>query len=552
MKKQTTAAAISAAAALTLAGCVGNIGEVEDGPSSQVACGDGAAPGRAPLRRLTRFEYNHTLRDLLDDTTSPGDAFPSEEIGNGFGNDADAQSVSSLLAEQYGVVGESVALRATATPAALEKLAPCASTITATTDAATEETCARTLIEKLAARAFRRDVASEEIDELLALRKKIRASATFAVSIASVLEAILQSPDFLYRIEWGTLDIAGRRRPTGDEMATRLSYFLWGTHPDDALRSAAKSGELTSREGVLSHARRMLDDDRARPVIRFFFDNLLPVSGLSGLERDETRYPTFSGSIGALMREETHQFLAYEIFEGGGTWPSALTAPYTFVNGPLAEFYGIEGIEGDAFQKVSLDTTKRLGLLTQAGLVAGTIHSNETNPVVRGSFIVQKLMCTKIPLPSGDILAQIKPPDPDSGKTARERYSAHADDPVCATCHQSMDPVGLVFENFDAVGLWRDTENGVTIDVSGSLPGTDGAVNGAVELVTKIAEAEATQTCFASNWMNFAYGRTLGEGDECTTEDIQTAFADSNYDVKALLLALTQTDAFLYLPKAED
>src|SRR5262249_41118947 len=152
------------------------------------------------------------------------------------------------------------------------------------------------------------------------------------------------------------------------------------------------------------------------------------------------------------------QFLEYEIFEGPGSWPSALTAPYTFVNGPLAQFYGIPGVQGDAFRKVPLDTTKRLGLLTQAGVLAGTIHSNTTNPVVRGSFIVQRMMCNKIPLPTGDIAAKVKPPDPNSGKTARERFTKHSDDPVCSGCHQYMDPVGLALENYDPVGLWRDTE----------------------------------------------------------------------------------------------
>jgi hypothetical protein len=201
---------------------------------------------------------------------------------------------------------------------------------------------------------------------------------------------------------------------------------------------------------------------------------------------------------------------------------------------------------------VELDTTKRLGLLTQGGMVAGPIHSNMTNPVTRGSFIVQKLMCIEIPLPSGDILAQVKPPNPDSGATARERYSAHSADPVCATCHQLMDPVGLAFENYDAVGLWRDTENGVTIDASGAVPNSDEVVPGPVQLVQKIAEAEETPVCFASHWLNFAYGRTLGAEDECTMERIQVAFAESGYDIRGLLLALTQTDAFLYLPEAQE
>ncbi|HWB81051.1 MAG TPA: DUF1592 domain-containing protein, partial [Nannocystaceae bacterium] len=384
------------------------------------------------------------------------------------------------------------------------------------------------------------------------LYQAIRSDATFDVGLASVLEAVLQSPDFLYRIERGELDDDGNLRPTGHEMATRLSYLFWGTMPDDELFAAAASGELSTAEGVLAQAERLLDDERSRPVVRFFFDNLLPVQGLSQLERDATRYPAYTPQVGASMREEAHRLLAYEIFEGSGTWSGVLTAPHTFVDEKLATFYGIDGITGDTFQKVDLDGEQRLGLLTQAGMVAGTIHSNETNPVVRGSFIVQKLMCTAIPLPTGDILDQVKPPDPYSGDTARERFGKHSEDPVCAACHRFMDPIGLALENYDAIGQWRDEENGVTIDARGELPGLDGTFDGPIELVSAIATAEATHACFAHQWSSFAYGRTLDADDACVETAVADAFVASGSDIRQLLLDLTQTDAFLYLPIAPE
>jgi hypothetical protein len=194
---------------------------------------------------------------------------------------------------------------------------------------------------------------------------------------------------------------------------------------------------------------------------------------------------------------------------------------------------------------VNLDP-KRLGFMTQAGIMAGTTHSNNTNPVVRGSFIVQKLLCIKIPLPDASIADKVKPPDPYSGKTARERYTQHRQDPVCNSCHQLMDPVGLAMENFDAVGLYRDQENGVTIDASGAVPGTQGTVNGAPELARKLATADSAQTCFANHWMELAYGKTLTPDDECVRASLAIAFQKANYNVKQLLLQLTQTDAFLY------
>ncbi|HVJ16160.1 MAG TPA: DUF1592 domain-containing protein [Polyangiaceae bacterium] len=520
--------------------------------SSNPLCQDGKVrPGRAPLRRLTRFEYNNTVRDLLGDTTKPANDFPSEELGNGFGNDADTLSVSSLLAEKYVAAAEALATSVTSTPAALAALHTCAATVTTDTEAA----CARSVLESVGARAWRRPLETTEVDELAALYALTREGTSFAVGVASAIEAILQSPDFLYRIEWGVPDASRPelKRPSGYEMATRLSYLFWGSTPDATLTTAASSGALTTAEGIRAQAAAMLDDARSRPVVRFFFDNLLPIPALTALERDEAVYPTFYAAIGQARHEETPTFLEYEIFQGGGTWPSVLTAPYTFMNGPLATYYGVPGVTGDAFQMVQLDTTKRLGLLTQASIMAGTTHSNHTNPVVRGSFIVQKLMCKKLALPGPELAALVKPPDPYSGATARDRFSQHSADIVCAGCHQFMDPIGLALENYDAVGLYRETENGVVIDASGGVPDTGITVNGPIELAQRLSEQEETNTCFASHWANFAYGRVLDESedDACTQTSLNDAFKASGYNVKQLLIALTQSDAFLYLPGAQ-
>jgi hypothetical protein len=505
-----------------------------------------ARPTRAPLRRLTRFEYNNTVRDLLGDTTSPANLLPAEELGNGFGNDAAGQAVSSLLAEQYASVAEGIAARATATPMALTRLAACGGAVTP----ASEEACARTIVEGFTPRAFRRPLATGEADALLALYRSARAldGASFGSAVAAVLEAVLQSPDFLYRIELGAPDPArpGLRRPTGDEMAARLSYFLWGSMPDEPLRAAARSGALATADGVLEQATRLLSDMRARKVVRYFFENLLPIGGLSDLERDKALYPSFTPGIGALMEEETKRLLEYEIFTGSGTWPGVLTAPHTFLNATLAAYYKIPGVQTMGFQKVSLAGSPRLGLITQGSLMAGTTHSNHTNPVVRGSFIVQKLMCMKVPLPDASIAEKVKPPDPYSGKTARDRYAAHREDPVCKSCHAVMDPVGLALENFDAVGLYRTTENGVTIDATGGVPGVDGMVDGAADLARALASTDAAQSCFVGHWLQLAFGKTLGPDDACLQAELEAAFKQSGHNVRQLLLDVTRTDAFLY------
>jgi hypothetical protein len=515
-----------------------------------MACQDAAIHSeRAPLRRLTRFEYNNTVRDLFGDNTQPANALPPEELGNGFGNDADTISVSGLLAEQYGIVAEGIADRVTSSPTALAKWAPCASTVTV----ATEDACLLTIIDSLAPRAFRRPLAADESDELFALAQSLRSSAggTFATSVSGLIEAILQSPDFLYRIEFGVPDPVRPelRRPSGDEMATRLSYFFWGTLPDEPLRAAASTGELLSAEGVRAQAARMLDDPRSRTMMRFFFDNLLPINGLTDIERDRTLFPKFSSELGAAMREETQRFLEHEIFEGEGTWPSVLTAPYTFVNGPLADLYGIPGVTGSDFVQVPLDTSQRLGLLTQAAVMTGTITTNRSNPVLRASFILNRLMCRKISLPTDPaILALVKVPADASGATARERFSKHSSQAVCHSCHQFLDPIGFALENYDPIGQYRSEENGVTIDASTQMPGSGETVVGGVELARWLAETSDTQDCFASHWVEFAYGRSLGQDSECTRAAVNVAFEQSGYNVKEMLLSLTQTDSFLYYP----
>jgi hypothetical protein len=187
--------------------------------------------------------------------------------------------------------------------------------------------------------------------------------------------------------------------------------------------------------------------------------------------------------------------------------------------------------------------------LTHAGVLAGPIHTNHENPVVRGSFVVQKLLCNPIPFPSGDVAAKVTPPDPNSAATARQRFTQHSLDPVCRACHQNMDPVGYALENFDVIGQYRTQENGVTIDVSGqtALLG-ETPFNGAIELGQRIAASEEAQKCFAGQWMNFGYGRTVVDDETCTITNVQNKFKETGYNIKELLLALTQSDAFLYLP----
>jgi len=521
-------------------------------PQQSACTTDTQQPSSAPIRRLTRNEFNNTVAVLLGDTTSPGLNLPPEVLGNGFSNDALQQTVSADLVSGYNDVAAGIASRAVAaTP--LSKLLPCAASATTGTS---QDSCAQTFINSWVPKAYRRPLAAGEGDALLALEKSVTSADTFSSGIAAVIEAVLQSPDFLYRPEFGTADPKqpSLRRPTGDEMATRLSYLFWGSSPDDALRAAAVSGELVTSEGILKNAKRLLDDDKAHGVVKFFFDSLLPITTLTDQTRDTTKYPNFSPQMGSFMRTETEKFLDNQIFVENGSWPSVFTANYTFVNESLAKFYGISGVTGTAFQKVSVDPSQRRGLLTQGSIMTGTTVTNSTNPVLRGSFILNKLLCMNISLPSDPaILALVAVPLDVNGPTARERYTEHSKQTLCQGCHRLIDPVGFALENYDAVGQYRTTENNVTIDASGKLPQATEVISGAVQLAQQLADSAQVQQCFAQHWIEYGYGRSMRgtPEDRCLQENINTAFKASGYNVKQLLLDLTQTTAFQYLPAQE-
>jgi hypothetical protein len=282
--------------------------------------------------------------------------------------------------------------------------------------------------------------------------------------------------------------------------------------------------------------------------VRYFTDTLYGVAGLDALERSPDLFPTYTRSLGPLFREETERFIDSVVWEGTGNFATLFNASYTFVNGPLATFYGLPGVTGDQFQRVERDPSKRLGLLTHASVLASTTPGSRNNPVVRGKFIYEQVFCQQVPSPPASL--NVKEPPPDPTRTTRERFTAHRVMEPCKTCHVMLDPIGFGLENFDGVGLWRDTENGKPIDASGEIPNVDvaGEFNGPAELGKKIASSNDARNCFADKWFAFAYGRVLGDGDACARAQLESAFRASGGNVKALLLAATQTDAFLYLP----
>ncbi len=498
------------------------------------------------MRRLTRFEYNNTVRDLLGDTTRPADAFPPEEIGNGFGNDANALSVSRLLAEQYVTAAKGIAERFVADTARYTATLGC-------DPAAGENACAETFIEGFGASAYRRPLGPAEKAHLVALYGQVRAlSLDFKTAIGAVIQACLQAPAFLYRVEFGTAAAGSTTVLKIDdfEMASRLSYFLWGTLPDAALLTAARAKQLGTPAEVRAQAERMLGDARARDVVRYFHETLFGLAGVERISKNPQQFPEFTVQIPGLLKQETERFLDYVIWEGAGDVKTLLTANYSFMNAELAGYYGVSGRpnapRGSSFERIDLEPSRSAGFLTQAGLLASLTPGTQTNPVLRGLFVRKNLLCNPPPPPPPALM--VKEPSPDPTLTTRERFKAHSADPSCYACHRMLDPVGFTFEHYDAVGRWRDTDNGKPIDATGEIIETDvaGPVANAVELAGKLAQSHEVEQCMVRNWLTYSYGRGETADDACTRASLELAFAQSGGRIKDLLVALTQTDAFLY------
>lgn len=522
----------------------------------EAACSSAAPdPGPAYIRRLSRYEFNNTVRDLLGDKTQPARDFPTEERKLGFDNNATAVTVSPLLSEQYLIAADTLATAAV--EANLLSLVGC----DPTKDPGGEDACARSFVTNFGKRAYRRQLSTDEIAVLNDVYAAGKTSADYKAAIRMVLTTMLLSPRFLYRVEFGVPARAGETVVRLDpwETASRLSYLLWGSMPDAALFNAASMGKLSTVDDIRVQAERMLTDKKAREVMLRFNEQWLELEHLEDAQKDLTVYPKFNKAVLPLMREETSRFLDTVIWDAEGDLPSLFTAQYTFLDPGLAAHYGLPAppaqvmppagsMKMSSFQKMATDGVKRAGLLTQGSFMTSLSKANQTSPIYRGKFVREQLLCQPLPPPPNDIV--IVPPALDKNLTTRERFTAHRADPACAGCHNLMDPVGLGFENFDGTGVWRDNENGKPVNASGELNATKNPAkfNGAVDLGKKLAGMEEVRDCFAIQWFHYGFGRGESTRDACSVAMLKQRFAAGGYKIKNLLLAMVQSDAFLYRP----
>lgn len=487
-----------------------------------------------PLRRLTNEEYNNTVRDLLGDTSRPADAFPPDEAVGGFENNTVAP-VTQQLVERYMAAAEALAASAVGQ---IDRLAPCA-------EGEPREGCARRFIDSFGRLAFRRPLEDGERAGLLALYADKEKRSGHAQAIRLVLEVVLQSPKFLYRLEPLDDTSVKTRALTGYELATRLSFFIWASTPDSKLLDDAAAGKLATAEGVGDAARRLLADKRAVDGIRSFHRQWLDLRELETESKDQVLYPAFTPELKKAMVEETLRFSAHAVLQGGDAITTLLTSKKSFVNASLAKLYGVAAPAGEGFALVDLPAGQRSGLLTQASVMSVLASAEEASPILRGKFVSEKLLCLSVPPPPPGVA--IAPPKPDPKLTKKERFEVHRADPSCAGCHQMMDPAGFGFEHYDAVGAWRTVDGAFPVDSVGVISGTsdaNGEFDGAVALGERLAASQQVRRCIATQWFRAALGRSERDEDAASLDDVYQSFTRAGFDVRGLIVAITTSDAF--------
>lgn len=486
-------------------------------------------PGRTPMRRLTVTEYTYTVRDLLgEDVSALVAGFPADgRSTDGFDNAGASLGVATDQLAVFERAADSLAtLAVTQGSAARQHLAVCSEWA----DAA----CRRKVLQTFADKAWRRPTTPAEVDQLVALGANAGTSGDEQVALA--VRGILLAPQFLFRVEkLPPAGTAGRYRVSAHELATRLSYFLWSSTPDDALAQSAAAGTLVSAADVTREVSRMLGDAKAAGLTENFGAQWLALRGLGGEHRVDAAFTDYTDALGASMTKETLSLFDHVLSKGLPA-TELLTANYGFIDAPLAKFYGVSVAEGRA----ELGATERRGVLGQAALLTLTSYPNRTSVVRRGVWVLNNLLCTEPPPPP--------PPDvdttlPDSSKgTLRQRMAAHSVEPRCAGCHDLMDPIGLGLENFDAIGRYRATENGEAIDASGTYPDKR-TFKKPTELATLIAEDPRFVTCVADRLLAFGLGRVLSSGDQAAATAVSQALG-AKPSLRDLVVNMAQSQVF--------
>ncbi len=405
-----------------------------------------------------------------------------------------------------------------------------------------EEAAAQNILSQLMKRAFRRPVHSSDLEKRMEFYHAGRQESDFEGGIKRALESILVSPEFLFRIERDIQDLkpGAIYQITDIELASRLSFFIWSSIPDEELLDLAIANRLSRPETITAQVNRMLRDPRAQSLVNNFASQWLHLRNLDSVTPDLRLYPDFDHNLRNAFREETEIFIK-SILEEDRSVLDLLHADYTYLNERLAHHYDIPGVFGSRFRRVALDPRhNRGGILRQGSILTVTSYATRTSPVIRGNWVLENILGTLAPPPPPDVPA-LEDNKVDASLPMRQRLAAHRANPACASCHNLMDPVGFALENFDAVGRWREFENGAPIDVSGGLP--DGREFSGIQNLEK-GLLERPELFVHTLTMIFALGRGIEAQDASAIRQIVEEAKTSDYRLSTIISGIAKSVPF--------
>ncbi len=487
-------------------------------------------PAELKGRVLVSWQYVNAIHDILGPQAAAAVTPPRDVALNGLtAIGAGTISLSTSAITQYEANAYAAAARAT--------LSYGCNPTTAVDDA-----CLGRFFDTFGRRLFRRPLTAEERAKWTEVHHEAAmAYSSFTKGVEFVLAGLLQSPAFLYRFETGAPDGTWVKL-TPYELATRLSFFIAGTTPSDALLTAAENGELDTADGVRNQAALLMGSAGTAKALAAFFDEVLDLHELEHLGKDSTTFPAYDSALAHSMREELHQLIERDAFVSD--FRELFVADHTYVDAKLAGLYGLPA-PATAWARVQLKPDQpRAGLLGTAAFLALKAHPVSTSPTLRGKLVREKLLCMAVAAPPPDVDTNLPEAQPGQDTTLRERLAAHMTAPACSGCHTLMDPIGFAFENFDAIGAHRTLDNGKPVDATGSLdkkPFTD-----AKGLAQALKEDPRVARCLTRSLYRQASGHVELSSETGPLRAAEKAFADSGYQLRFLMVELAASDAFRY------
>ena len=513
-------------------------------PPGAQACTPTALP-RARVWRLSHGQLKNTLVDVFQYAGTAVDALPPDARLDGFGNRADRLGLSPLLLEHYFSIGDEVAA---------DVLRRSGEFLGCPVAQLGQGNCLADFLRKVGRRAWRRPLDDGDVQGLLGVYQAAAKAEAPEAGLKSVITALLLSPNFLFRTELGPVSDkpGGATSLTDFELASSLAYMLWDAPPDDALLDLAAAGKLHEPATLAAEATRMFASSKRGPdAMNAFLRQWLKIEDLPGQTKDNTLFPFYSAEVGQDLLEETRLLFNDVVFAPGGdrSVRTLFTSSKGFVNARTAAIYGVDGKGLDpknpGLSKVDLDDKRRRGLLTSGGFLSAHAGGDATKVVDRGAFLREEFLCAEVPAPPQNFKFEDAAITEDM--TAREKLLIHAKNPACGSCHHLFDGIGFALENYDAVGRFRETEKGKTIDPTGVLPLPEGgeiSFANFVDLVDQLAKKPDIYNCFATQYLSYATGRGMREIDSCERANLLATFAQSGYRVDGLVVALVTSPAF--------